>query len=151
VRTIRTMVIAACGVAASLGGPAAQGWTPSRGGFACSGLIGEVCASDGHAPMCLALAWRAGRLDLVSAAGGGGPMEGATTIRFGGRSTRTTFVFDGRAADAMGVAAARARVLGRTQHAERGRDGGPSLLHARPRRELRRATAACARRGEQRP
>jgi hypothetical protein len=40
--------------------------------------------SDGHAPACLALACRDGRLDLVGAAGGG-PMEGATAIRFGGR------------------------------------------------------------------
>lgn len=123
------------------------------------GLISEVCNSDGHAPICLALACRSQRLEFINAAGGGGPMEGLTTIRFGGRSLKTTFVYDDKAVDVLGVAAARTRltdkVLRAMAEAQEVRLSAPNtnlvVEHRFQTRnlasELMRATAVCARSG----
>lgn len=163
-RTIQTMTLAACGVAATLGTvAAAEGWGPARSSSARYGLISEVCNSDSHAPYCLALGCRSGRLELVSAAGGGGPMEGRTTILFGDRSLQTTFVYDDKAVDELGIAAAWARVpdqvLRAVANAEEVRltapNAGVVAKHLFPTRglasELPRAATECARSRGQRP
>lgn len=161
-------VAATLGLAATLGGTlakdaeAARGWRASRGGFAHYGLVSETCDSDGHATACLALACRWGQIELASAAGGGGPMEGRTTIRFGGRTLRTTFVLDPRAVDVMGLAASRSRISGKALEAMAAAgaielsapNSGVVMVHRFPTRnlavEVTRAAAACARRGTQR-
>lgn len=150
------MALAACGVVSVLGtAAAAEGWAPARGSSARYGLISEVCTSDGHAPICLALACRSRRLELVSAAGGGGPMEGRITIRYGDHVVRTSFVYDDKAVDMLGIAAARAsvpeQVLRSMANAEEVRLSAPNAgvvaEHRFPTRgfktELARATAAC--------
>ncbi|WP_232629938.1 hypothetical protein [Methylobacterium sp. Leaf118] len=105
----RTMMVA-CAVTLLPTAASAESWTVARGGSARYGLISEVCRTVGDVPTCLALACRGGALDLVSVAGGGGPMEGKTTLRFGERSAHVSFVYDPKAVDRMGIAAARARV-----------------------------------------
>jgi hypothetical protein len=135
---------------------AAQSWAPARAEFARYGLLTVVCRGAGHTRMCLGLACRAGRLDLVSAAGGGGPMSGATAVRFGGQRVVVNFEDDSRALDVLGIAAARARVApevlsGMARAAEIELRPAPSAapdgVHRFPGRglaaELRRAAATC--------
>lgn len=147
--------LAAFGFAAIPAIASAESWKPSHGSFARYGLISEVCTNDGHAPTCLALTCRAGRLELVSAAGGGGPIEGPAILRFSGRSARVSFVYDVRAIDILGVAAARARIpsrlfegLNNTRVIELStRDSGARIVHRFTMNgfanEVRRATGIC--------
>lgn len=133
----------------------AESWKPAHGDFARYGLMSEVCTSDGHVQTCLALTCRGGRLELVSAAGGGGPMEGQATLRFGTRSARVSFVYDAKAVDIMGVAAARAGVPSRLLNALTDAtaielstsNSGARIVHRFTMdgfaKELRRATGTC--------
>jgi len=87
-----------------------QSWgAPSRE-FARYGVRTMVCDTRTHDAPCLGLACRAGTLVLVSAAGGGGPMDGPTRLSTGPSSFTLRFRFDERAIDQLGVAAASAEL-----------------------------------------
>jgi hypothetical protein len=96
-------------LAIGVGSPAlAQSWgAPSRD-YARYGIRSVICDERTHAAPCLGLACLDGALALVSAAGGGGPMDGPTRVSTGRTSFSMNFEFDPRAIDRLGVAAAKA-------------------------------------------
>ncbi len=97
---------------ASLSGSAvyAESWAPPTREVARYGVQTMVCDRAGHVPICLGLACRKGTLELVSAAGGGGPMEGPTRVSIGKRSFTLNFLFDPEAVDRIGLAASRVKL-----------------------------------------
>ncbi len=103
-------LLAAVPAAVGESSAAEQGWERSRGKFARYGLITQSCLRAGHTETCLGLACRAGRLELVSAAGGGGPLNGPTNVGFGGRLLKVTFTEDTRALDVLGISASRSTI-----------------------------------------
>lgn len=94
-----------------LGSPAqAESWgAPSRE-FARYGIRTIACDERPHGAPCLGLACRNGALALVSASGGGGPMDGLTRVSTGQGAFTLNFAFDPRAVDRLGVAAASANL-----------------------------------------
>lgn len=92
-----------------LGGTAqAQSWgAPSRE-FARYGFRTIACHARPEGAPCLGLACRNGTLVLLSAAGGGGPMDGPTQVSTGKGSLTLSFSWDERAVDQLGVAASSA-------------------------------------------
>jgi hypothetical protein len=98
--------------AAFLGGTAqAESWgAPSRE-FVRYGIRTIVCDERPHGAPCLGLACRNGALALVSASGGGGPMDGLTRVSTGQGAFTLNFAFDPRAVDRLGVAAASASLI----------------------------------------
>jgi hypothetical protein len=88
----------------------AESWAPPTREFARYGVQTMVCDRAGQVPICLGLACRNGTLELVSAAGGGGPMEGPTRVSTGKRSFSLNFLFDPEAVNQLGLAASRARL-----------------------------------------
>lgn len=105
-RVIRALAVA---LAALLPGAShAGGWGEPSRAEARYGLRAVVCRPDGHGGTCLALACRGGRPVLVSASGGGGPMEGPTRVSTGRTAFDLRFTFDGTAVDVLGIAAAEA-------------------------------------------
>jgi hypothetical protein len=135
---------------------AEESWERSHGKFARYGLITQTCLRAGHTETCLALACRAGRLELVSAAGGGGPLDGPATVGFGGRLLKVKFTEDPRALDALGISAARSaigveplRTMAAAPAIELHSGQGSTLLKIRfrtagLRAELGRAQAMCS-------
>jgi hypothetical protein len=95
-----------------LGSYAAQAgsWAPPNRDFARYGLQTMVCDQAGQVPICLGLACRNGTWELVSAAGGGGPMEGPTRVSNGKRSFTLNFLLDPEAVNRLGLAAARVKL-----------------------------------------
>lgn len=83
----------------------AESWGEPNRAFARYGVRSIVCNASTHDAPCLALACREGALALVSAAGGGGPMDGATRISTGRNAFTANFKYDERAIDKLGVAA----------------------------------------------
>jgi hypothetical protein len=143
----RPLVLAAFLLALAPTGAAAQSWAqPVEAGWRRYGLLTVVCRSDGHTDMCLGLACRAGGVELVSAAGGGGPMDGRTRLRAGDLDLQLAFAWDDRAIDALGIAASRAAVtpgeveaLAATRTITLSSGGrGPGVSHRFPTRELAR-------------
>jgi hypothetical protein len=142
----RPAVIAALLLLAGAGAEA-QSWAqPPESGWRRYGLLTVVCRSDGHTDLCLGLACRAGRPELVSAAGGGGPMDGRTRLRAGDLDILLDFAWDDRALDALGIAASRAAVtaeqveaLAATRTITLSSGGrGSQISHRFPTRELAR-------------
>jgi hypothetical protein len=143
---MRALVLA---FAVLAGGTAAQAqsWAaPADAQWRRYGLLSVVCRGDGHTDMCLGLACRGGRVELVSAAGGGGPMDGRTRLRAGDLDLQLAFAWDDRAIDALGIAASRAPVtasqveaLAATRSITLSSGGrGPGVSHRFPTRELAR-------------
>jgi hypothetical protein len=87
-----------------------ESWERSQGKFARYGLITQTCLRAGHTDTCLGLACHAGRLQLVSAAGGGGPLDGPVTVGFGGQLLKVRFTEDPRAIEVMGISASRTTI-----------------------------------------
>jgi len=71
------------------------------------GFIALQC--DKH-DVCVAVACPEGKAQLVSISPGGGPLEGAATLKVGGRSHALSFAWDDAIIDVMGSAGARANV-----------------------------------------
>jgi hypothetical protein len=90
----------------------AEAWSAPTREFARYGVRTIVCDRSGHTSVCLGLACRHDAFELVSAAGGGGPMEGATTVANGRSRFTVNFVFDPKALDLLGLAASRAVLNG---------------------------------------
>jgi hypothetical protein len=90
----------------------AEAWSAPSREFARYGVRTIVCERSGHTSVCLGLACRHDAFELVSAAGGGGPMEGATTVANGRSRFTVNFVFDPKALDLLGLAASRAVLNG---------------------------------------
>ena len=86
----------------------AEAWSAPSRKFVRYGVRTIVCEGSGHTSVCLGLACQHGAFELVSAAGGGGPMEGATTVANGRSRFTVNFVFDPKALDLLGLAASRA-------------------------------------------
>jgi hypothetical protein len=88
----------------------AESWATPTHEFVRYGVQSMVCDRAGQVPICLGLACRNGTLELVSAAGGGGAMEGLTRVSTGKRSFTLNFLFDPEAVDRIGLAAARVKL-----------------------------------------
>jgi hypothetical protein len=88
----------------------AESWAPPTREFARYGVQTMVCDRAGQVPICLGLACRNGTLELVSAAGGGGPMEGPTRVSNGKTAFTVNFLFDPEAVNKLGLAAARVKL-----------------------------------------
>jgi hypothetical protein len=88
----------------------AESWAPPSREFARYGVQTVVCNRAGQVPICLGLACRNRAWELVSVAGGGGPMEGLTRVFNGKRSYTLNFLFDPRAIDQLGLAASRVKL-----------------------------------------
>jgi hypothetical protein len=127
--------------------------TPGRD-YGRYGILTMVCDERRHAAPCLGLACFDRTLALVSAAGGGGPMEGATRVSNGRTAFTLRFEFDPAAIDRLGVAASRASLDAAQFQALLGAEAitlaantDPSVRHrfsARGlAREWRRAAASC--------
>jgi hypothetical protein len=93
---------------AATGGAAAQTWQAAGEPFRRYGVLTAACLDDGG--VCLAVACPEGQLQLVSAAGGGGPMNERTTIITADRRFEVTFTWDDRGIDILGIAASRAPI-----------------------------------------
>ena len=87
---------------------AAEDWGTPGPAYARFGIRTIACDERTHDQPCLGLACIDGSVALVSAAGGGGPMDGPTRISTGRDSFTLRFAFDARALDRLGVAASRA-------------------------------------------
>jgi hypothetical protein len=88
----------------------AESWAPPTREFTRYGVQTMVCDRAGQVPICLGLACRNGALELVSAAGGGGPMEGPTRVSNGKTAFTLNFLFDPEAVNRLGLAAARVKL-----------------------------------------
>ena len=91
-------------------GATAQTWRAPSEEFRRYGVLTAACNDNGHGGVCLGLACPEGQLQLVSAAGGGGPMNGETSILIGQRRETVTFRWDDRGLDVLGIAASRAPI-----------------------------------------
>jgi hypothetical protein len=88
----------------------AGSWVPPTRELTRYGVQTMVCDRAGQVPICLGLACRNGTLELVSAAGGGGPMEGPTRVSTGKTSFSLNFLFDPEAVNQLGLTAARVKL-----------------------------------------
>lgn len=132
----------------------AQSWgTPNRA-FSNYGVKTIVCDERTHDAPCLGLACRDGALALVSASGGGGPMDGPTTVSTGRTRFTLRFQYDARAVDRLGIAASHSdltlsqfEALVAATSVTVNAKGDPSIRHRFPTRGLasegRRAAASC--------
>lgn len=104
----RTTLAGGVALGAALLGNAAQAesWGSPGREFVRYGVRTIVCDERPHGVPCLGLACRNGALALVSASGGGGPMDGPTRVSTGQDAFTLNFEFDPRAIDRLGVAAA---------------------------------------------
>jgi hypothetical protein len=69
-----------------------------------------ICDQAGQVPICLGLACRNGTLELVSAAGGGGPMKVRRASPLERTSFSLNFLFDPEAVNQLGLTAARVKL-----------------------------------------
>lgn len=83
----------------------AQSWGEPNRAFARYGVRAIACDESTHDAPCLAIACRGGALVMVSAAGGGGPMDGPTRVSTGRNVFSASFKYDEDAINKLGVAA----------------------------------------------
>ncbi len=88
----------------------AQAWTLPNAAEARYGLGTVACHAGPHGGSCLALSCRSKRRVLVSAAGGGGPLEGPVRVSAGQAAFDVTFTFDPKGIDVLGIATSWAEV-----------------------------------------
>jgi hypothetical protein len=145
-----TLLIALSFLAA--GSALAQSWQAPDPQFRRFGFLTVACNDDSHGGVCLGLACPEGQLQLVSAAGGGGPMDGPT-ITMGERRAQATFVWDDVGINVLGIAASRAPVDRATVEAMaatprvtlRAGSGNSALVHRFATRNLAREWERVAR------
>lgn len=92
------------------GSASAQTWQQPTAEFKDFGFLTIACNDDAHGGVCLGIACPEGQLQLISAAGGGGPMDGPTVIITSQRRIEATFRWESVAVERLGIAASRARV-----------------------------------------
>ena len=83
---------------------AAQDWRAAPPAVAKLGLMTVACKGE----FCLAVGCRGGKAELVSMSPGGGPFNGAVTVRMPGMSAQLRFVEDPAIMDALNMLGTRA-------------------------------------------
>jgi hypothetical protein len=106
----RLALLIAFGLLAGASGAMAQNWQAPNAEFRRFGFLTVACNDDSHGGVCLGIACPEGQLQLISAAGGGGPLDGPTTNLNGERRVQATFRWDDVGINVLGIAAARAAV-----------------------------------------